>query len=438
MKNIITYEYEDSECTIEELYNMYNNDIELTKHGHENKRVSGLQVLTTDNTVKEVFYGDVKRLIRHRVSKGKWSIRIADLEVIMTSDHGAVVYRDKSLQRVKPSEILETDELVYIKDNKIYISDIKSVEHIGEFENEYVYDIEMKDDPHVFFANDILIHNSIYINIEPLVNSISSDVLLSKPSWQTVCKTVDELGEKINTNTIEFVAKEFNSDNVTIKFGREHIASSAAFLVKKAYILRSINQDSKKDENGYIINEKFKLTGLSLKKSEHPSAIKEELAHIIYNSLKEPWDSVKYNNTISVVWNKFKELPPHDIAYFKGYNTEKEINENFDTTVGTGANTRAALYFNTLIKKLNIQDKYDEIQLGDRFRFVYLVPTNAYGFDVIAWNGEYPEEFKSIFEIDTVKMFEKIFLKSLEHFEDINYWVRKSVSEEQELGLDDL
>lgn len=53
------------------------------------------------------------------------------------------------------------------------IVEIESIEMIGEFEDEYVYDLEMEDESHTFIANDILIHNtdSIFVGFEPCINS---------------------------------------------------------------------------------------------------------------------------------------------------------------------------------------------------------------------------------------------------------------------------
>ena len=52
-----------------------------------------------------------------------------------------------------------------------FFDDIESCEQIGEFEDEWVYDIEMNDDTHTFIANDILVHNSVFVGFEPALNS---------------------------------------------------------------------------------------------------------------------------------------------------------------------------------------------------------------------------------------------------------------------------
>jgi len=58
-------------------------------------------------------------------------------------------------------------------DNKFeYIFDkVDSCEEIGEFENEYVYDVEVGDDTHTFIANDILVHNSVFVSFKPAIDN---------------------------------------------------------------------------------------------------------------------------------------------------------------------------------------------------------------------------------------------------------------------------
>lgn len=52
------------------------------------------------------------------------------------------------------------------------IVDIDSVELLGNFEDEYVYDLEMSDESHTFIANDILVHNtdSIFVSFKPAMD----------------------------------------------------------------------------------------------------------------------------------------------------------------------------------------------------------------------------------------------------------------------------
>ena len=48
--------------------------------------------------------------------------------------------------------------------------EIESCELIGNFNDEYVYDIEVDDDTHTFIANDMLVHNSLFVSFNPIIN----------------------------------------------------------------------------------------------------------------------------------------------------------------------------------------------------------------------------------------------------------------------------
>lgn len=161
-----------NKVTIEQLYSLGRDDMGSTLSGHESVSCN-YKILNIDNKFNK-YYGDVKRVIRHKVTKPKW--RIVDEfenEVIVTNDHSVMVYRNNELIKIKASEIdINSDKLVsYDEDsNDIIISDIKFCDNIGEFNDEYVYDIEMDDDYHTFVANNILVHNSIYASFKSIVD----------------------------------------------------------------------------------------------------------------------------------------------------------------------------------------------------------------------------------------------------------------------------
>jgi hypothetical protein len=56
--------------------------------------------------------------------------------------------------------------------DKLYyeFDEVESCELIGNFDNEYVYDVEVEDDTHTFIANDILIHNSLFVSFKPAMD----------------------------------------------------------------------------------------------------------------------------------------------------------------------------------------------------------------------------------------------------------------------------
>lgn len=103
------------ESSIEEFYNrnIINGSAGDTLVGHNSVKTNE-KVL---NWTKEngLYYAQVKRIIRHEVSKPKWKLKTKNgKEIIMTNDHSMIVFRDNIKIEVKPSEILKTDKILQI------------------------------------------------------------------------------------------------------------------------------------------------------------------------------------------------------------------------------------------------------------------------------------------------------------------------------------
>jgi hypothetical protein len=103
------------EFTIE---NWYNNNLKngsggITLNGHES-------VITSDKVLnfndKELYFANVKRIIRHKVSKPKWKLKTkTGQEIIVTNDHSMIVFREGIKMKIKPSEILMSDKILVVK-----------------------------------------------------------------------------------------------------------------------------------------------------------------------------------------------------------------------------------------------------------------------------------------------------------------------------------
>ena len=106
---------DDKNRTIEELYN------ECEQYGNAGNTMSGhesvncpIRVLNYSNG--KLYYTDVKRVIRHKVSKKKWKITTKSGKcVIVTDDHSVMVVRDGKEVKCKPSEIQKTDKVIIVE-----------------------------------------------------------------------------------------------------------------------------------------------------------------------------------------------------------------------------------------------------------------------------------------------------------------------------------
>jgi DNA polymerase elongation subunit (family B) len=84
-----------------------------TLNGHESVNTD-LKTLNWSES-KELYYAPIRRIIRHKVSKKKWKLKLkSGKEVIVTNDHSLIVFRNGKKLEVKPSEILKTDKVLSV------------------------------------------------------------------------------------------------------------------------------------------------------------------------------------------------------------------------------------------------------------------------------------------------------------------------------------
>ena len=68
--------------------------------------------------------------------------------------------------------------------------------------------------------------------------------------------------------------------------------------------------------------------------------------------------------------------------------------------------------YRKLIEKYGLQDKYPDINEGEKAKVIYL-QKNGYGYNVLTYNSKYPIEVKSV-NPDIDKMIERDFIKKIE------------------------
>lgn len=101
------------------------------------------------------------------------------------------------------------------------------------FEDEYVYDLEVEDNTHTFFANDILLHNSIYIRMDSVLLKLFGTTNIDWNSDETIQKIKDyvdhEFQDDINKHCADFLCEKFFTDQRRVEFKREKISAQRRF-----------------------------------------------------------------------------------------------------------------------------------------------------------------------------------------------------------------
>jgi hypothetical protein len=287
------------------------------------------------------------------------------------------------------------------------------IEDLG-IQEDYVYDIEVED-IHNFFANDILVHNSCYLNLDPLVKAFFKNkskeeiiILLDKICSEEINKYIDKSYEEL--------ADYVNSYSQKMIMKREAIADRGIWTAKKRYILNVWDSEGVR-----YAEPKLKIMGIEAVKSSTPSfcrsKIKEGLKIIMS---KGQDDLIAF---ISEVKKEFMKLPPEDIAFPRGVNNLAEYrSREIIYKKGTPIHVRGSLLYNHYIEKMNLSKEYRNINEGDKIKFLYLKEPNNIKENIISFPSILPKELNLHSFIDYDMQFKKTFIEPLSIILDAIKW----------------
>ena len=263
---------------------------------------------------------------------------------------------------------------------------VARVEKVYTADNEYVYDIGMRNESKPwFFANDILVHNSCYFSA---YETFKDDIESGRIPWdtETVIQLYDHIGEEVNGTFPSFMERAFNcptSRGQVIKAGREIVAPKALFITKKRYAAMVCDVEGKrKDLNGspgYL-----KAMGLDLKRSDTPEYIQDFLKTVLTMVLTDASDDdvVKFITDYRAefrakpAWEKGSPKRANNIAAYQ----EKEDAAGKATMPG---HVRASINWNTL-RRMN-SDNYSMPIVDGTKVVVCKLKNNPLGFTSVAY-----------------------------------------------------
>lgn len=269
------------ENTIENIWEgLKSVEINEYKESKESKDIFDLDLRTPTISKygEDIQYKKIKKIVRHKITKKLYRVKTDNNEVIITEDHSLIVLRDNELVGITIKELRDGDRLLEISNSfELYVKIIENftIEELSEEEAsqyEYVYDIEVEDNP-VFFANNILVHNSDYLLIK-----------LTFDKNQDHRKTVDycqKLTIRMNEAYIAALDLYFyklagwHPDFNTMDFKSEVVAFRGFFCTKKFYALGKVW-----DEGKFLGKLETKKTGGQLRKADVTKVTKEMLSEV--------------------------------------------------------------------------------------------------------------------------------------------------------------
>ena len=283
---------------------------------------------------------------------------------------------------------------------------------------------------------DPVIYNdtdSSYISIERIMKKIEKpfhvDGIVTQESYDQAELVEQHLNEQITM----WSEKILNSKDSRFVFKRECMCDVGVFLQKKRYVLHVL------DDEG-IPTKKYKYTGVEVVRSTIPAPIKPYIKQII-ETLLETENRNTTNDVFLKAYDTFKDLPVEDYSFVMGisdYEKYADRCNGFVTVKGMPAHVKAAYHYNMLLDKMDLAGEYEPIETGDKVRFFYVNQPNKYGINAIAYKYYYPEQFKSVFEPDKEKMFEKIIYSIIERFYEAVKWKLNKPSAQVQTDLFEL
>lgn len=353
---------------------------------------------------------------KHLVEKEMFEIIGQDKQVKVTVDHSLIIFRNHHFISCSPKNIQSGDKLVILTASQgiDYVSEI-IVRSLG-VQQEWVYDLEI-DGCHNFFANDILVHNSVICVFDDIVKLMH----IPSDAPQKIVNALDKFcNERVNDyidQTMVDLVKYTNAYDHTVFFKREKIAAQGLFLAKKRYILSVWN-----DEGVTYQAPKIKIVGIDLIKASVPEVCRKKAKELIPLILEEKEQEVK--EAIQSFQEEFKQLPINTIAFPRTANgmTKYEGSHQKLYQKGTPMHVRAAILYNYLVKKLKLTQTYDLIKDGNKVRYVHLMVPNKLNENVIGFIDHFPEEFGLDTFVDVDEQFNKTFLQYFSSMTDVLNW----------------
>ena len=311
----------------------------------------------------------------------------------------------------------------------------QSTKSLTEFVKEKcnLTDNDLENSPFVVY-NDT---DSVYITIKPLIDRLG---LKFKTKTGRVTKEVlalvREIENHLNIKIKKWGEIALNSSDCRFEFKRESICDVGLFLQKKRYILRVL------DDEGISVN-KFKYTGVEVVRTTMPKAIKPYVKKIIETML-DTKDFSETNKVLNEAYEIFRLLPLEDVAFVMGISKYKVKSDGgiecdgFKTYKGMPIHVKSAYYYNLLLERNNLLNKYETIGSGDKVRYFYVKQPNKYGIKSMAYKYYFPKEFKSDIEPDLELMFNKIIYSVIERLYECVDWKPRKPGELVQTDLFDL
>jgi DNA polymerase elongation subunit (family B) len=280
-----------------------------------------------------------------------------------------------------------------------------SIRWIEKKINEYMNKLLKTEGEDYVIASDT---DSIYLNMGPLVKKLYPDTSDTKKVIKFMNKVCDDKIQPFIDESYEELKEYVNAFQQRMEMKRESLADKAIWTAKKRYILNV--HDS---EGVAYAKPKLKIMGLEAVKSSTPSACRVKIKEAISIIMTKTEDDL--HKFIEQFRHEFKTLPVEDIAFPRSVNGLKEYADAANIfKKGTPIHVKGALVYNHLLREMKLNKRYQEIQEGEKIKFIYLKQPNIYNNNTLAFLSGIPKQLDAEQYIDYDLQFEKSFIEPLD------------------------
>jgi hypothetical protein len=307
-----------------------------------------------------------------------------------------------------------------MNDYDFYFDEVESCECIGTFEDEYVYDVEVDDDTHTFIANDILVHNSLYISYTPIMESVNYE----GDGLKFILHVDNIIIKKMFNKYLDEYATPYKVKSLH-DFELETISKSALFIEKKNYLNNIVWEDGVHHEDlSYFYPKGIEIVRRSTPEFVrvhvyeiinyifgNPNNISQRVLKDLLKKLKKDFEWQSYDNIDSIAMQ----------TSCSNYNDK--VYDDINTVVvekGTHYGVKAAAFHNYLLNQNGeYKTKYDMVKSG-RIKYYFCKHNKGdnFGYYFGYLRSFHPKEIveKEGIEIDIDEQFDKTFLSIVNRF----------------------
>lgn len=419
------------DISISDLYDTYSDSkSELKQNEKDSVRTLNELVYSASYDGNNLIYKKINYIMKHKIYKKMYRIKLNDTHVDVTEDHSLMVLRNGKMISVEPLNIKDLDLIIQFKRGEVITTKDFEIILLGLVED-YVYDIEVED-THNFFGNNILVHNSTYVGIESVVKKKWPDIT----DKQKLTDLIDDYAENVLGTYIEEcynkLSEYLNCDINLLDMKREAIADTFIIRAKKNYIMRIYDNEGIRFADPY-----YKMMGIEVVRTSHPIMVRdalEEALKIVIDGTNE-----ELRSFVSKFKDEFMSAPLNKIGSPRGvsdvtkYSTDDHRPKEFEMVLDESGkfvkkkvvvpiHVTAAINYNRLVSEKKLSNRYEYIRNGSKIKFLPLKEPNPLKSHVIGFVDVMPEEFEISEYIDKESHWEKIFVKPLETFLIYNGW----------------